>query len=93
MPAKLVLDCDRGAGIINQESLPMVIISQKAGKHDFIGPLDRNQRKTYEVLTTFMQNKPNFLKDQMNVNPYNTTYYENIYNWTLGENKPNSNPM
>ena len=29
----------------------------------------------------------------MNVTPYNTTYYENISNWTLGENKPNSNPI
>jgi len=29
----------------------------------------------------------------MNVNPYNTTDYENIANWTLGENKPNSNPI
>ena len=29
----------------------------------------------------------------MNVNPYNTTEYENISNWTLGENKPNSNPI
>jgi len=40
-----------------------------------------------------MQNKPNFLDAQMNVSPYNTTYYENISNWTLGENKPNSNPI
>jgi len=40
-----------------------------------------------------MQNKPNFRKSQMNVNPYNTTAYENISNWTLGENKPNSNPI
>ncbi len=39
-----------------------------------------------------MQNKPNFQKNQMNVNPYNTTDYENKSNWTLGENKPNSNP-
>jgi len=39
-----------------------------------------------------MQNKPNFQKSQMNVNPYNTTDYENKCNWTLGENKPNSNP-
>ncbi len=37
----------------------------------------------------FMQNKPNFLKSQMNVNPYNTTVYENKSNWTLGKNKPN----
>jgi len=40
-----------------------------------------------------MQNKPNFQKSQMNVNPYITTDYENISNWTLGENKPNSNPI
>jgi len=40
----------------------------------------------------FMQNKPNFQKSQMNVNPYNTTDYENKSNWTLGQNKPNSNP-
>ena len=37
----------------------------------------------------FMQNKPNFQKSQMNVNPYNTTVYENNSNWTLGKNKPN----
>jgi len=29
----------------------------------------------------------------MNVNIYNTTDYENIANRTLGENKPNSNPI
>jgi hypothetical protein len=29
----------------------------------------------------------------MNVNPYNTTDYENKYNWTLGESKPNSKPI
>ncbi len=40
-----------------------------------------------------MQNKPNFQKSQMNVNPYNTEVYERKRNWTLGENKPNSNPI
>ncbi len=40
-----------------------------------------------------MQNKPNFRKSQMNVNPYNTMNYENKSNWTLGQNKPNSNPI
>jgi len=30
---------------------------------------------------------------QMNVNPYNTSDYENKSNWTLGQNKPNSNPI
>jgi len=29
----------------------------------------------------------------MNVKSYNTTDYENKSNWTLGENKPNSNPI
>jgi len=28
----------------------------------------------------------------MNVNIFNTTYYENKHNWTIGQNKPNSNP-
>ncbi len=41
----------------------------------------------------YMQNKPNFQKSQMNVNPYNTTDYERKRDWTLGENKPNSNPI
>ena len=41
----------------------------------------------------FMQNEPNFRKSQMNVNPYNTTAYENKSNWTLGENEPNTNPI
>ncbi len=40
-----------------------------------------------------MQNKPNFQKSQMNVKLYNTTDYERNCNWTLGENKPNSNPI
>ncbi len=39
-----------------------------------------------------MQNKPNFQKSQMNVYPYKTTDYERKRNWTLSENKPNSNP-
>ena len=40
-----------------------------------------------------MQNKPNFRKSQMNVNIYNTKNYENKSNWTIGQNKPNSNPI
>ena len=34
-----------------------------------------------------------FPKSQMNVTPYNTKDYGNKSNWTLGENKPNSNPI
>ncbi len=40
-----------------------------------------------------MQNKPNLRKSQMNANLYNTKDYENISNWTIGESKPNSNPI
>jgi len=40
-----------------------------------------------------MQNKPNLLDAQMNVSSILTTDYENKSNWTLGENKPNSNPI
>ncbi len=29
----------------------------------------------------------------MNVSPYNTRKYENKSNWTIGESKPNSNPI
>ncbi len=29
----------------------------------------------------------------MNINTYNTTNYKNISNWTIGQNKPNSNPI
>jgi hypothetical protein len=35
-----------------------------------------------------MQNKANLLDTQMNVSAVNTREYENISNWTLGENKP-----
>ena len=41
----------------------------------------------------FMQNKPNLLNTQMNVTSLITVDYENIANWTLGENKPNSKPI
>ncbi|GAI24818.1 unnamed protein product, partial [marine sediment metagenome] len=34
-----------------------------------------------------------FQKSQMNANLYNTTDYEGKRDWTLGENKPNSNPI
>ncbi len=40
-----------------------------------------------------MQNKPNFRKSQMNVNPYNTTDYESKWQQRVRKNKPNSNPI
>jgi len=36
-----------------------------------------------------MQNKPNLLDAQMNVNTIITKDYKNKSNWKLGENKPN----
>jgi len=36
----------------------------------------------------FMQNKPNFRKPKMNLSLLATMDYENISDWTLGENKP-----
>ena len=40
-----------------------------------------------------MQNKPNFRKAKMSANAFSQMDYENIANWTLGQNKPNSNPI
>ena len=41
----------------------------------------------------FMQNKPNLLDALMNVTSFYTVEYENKHDWTLGQNKPNSNPI
>ena len=41
----------------------------------------------------FMQNKPNFQESQMNANVFITKDYENKSDWTIGQNKPNSNPI
>ena len=43
------------------------------------------------IYNLFMQNKPNLLNAQMNVSKVLTKDYENISNWKLGENKPNTN--
>jgi len=40
-----------------------------------------------------MQNKPNLLDAQMNLSIFSQMAYENNSNWTLGQNKPNSNPI
>jgi len=40
-----------------------------------------------------MQNKPNLLDTQMNLKSFHTVDYENIVNWKLGKNKPNTNPI
>jgi hypothetical protein len=41
----------------------------------------------------FCSNKPNFRKSQMNVSKVITTDYDNMDTWSIGKNKPNSNPI
>ncbi len=40
-----------------------------------------------------MQNKPNFPDTQMNVSIFSQMDYENKSDWTIGQSKPNSNPI
>ncbi len=40
-----------------------------------------------------MQNKPNLVRRRRIANSVYTTDYERKRNWTLSENKPNSNPI
>ncbi len=40
----------------------------------------------------FMQNKANFLKVKLNVNKVLTKVYDQMDTWSIGKNKPNSNP-
>ncbi len=56
-----------------------------------LGPLHLS-RSLYKS-ATFMQNKPDFQKSQMNVSIFSKKDYENNSNWTFGKNKPNSNPI
>ncbi len=49
--------------------------------------------RTLYKSTLFMQNKPNVKDAQINVNSLVTIEYENISDWTLGQNKPNSKPI
>jgi len=75
----------------------MVIISQKVDKHDFIGPSGGNQRKNLRSFDYFLCKTNPILSAvgglQMYVSNFLKMTYENKSNWTLGENKPNSNPI
>ncbi len=44
-------------------------------------------------INPFYAKQTQFPKKSNDVNPYNTTDYERKRNWTLSENKPNSNPI
>ena len=45
------------------------------------------------IYNLFMQNEANFRKSQVNVRPLVIMNYEEKSDWTLSENKPNSNPI
>ncbi|MGB2809691.1 MAG: hypothetical protein WBC22_18255 [Sedimentisphaerales bacterium] len=44
-------------------------------------------------ISPFCSNKPNFRKSQMNVNNVLTTDYDKKDTWSIGKNKPNTNPI
>ena len=73
----------------NKEVFLMAIESPRPPKP----PIQPNAIRCTLYAVLNMQNKPNFRKSQMNANLYNTTDYERKRDWTLGENKPNSNPI
>ena len=52
-----------------------------------------NEPQTMNHEPLIMQNKPNFRKAQMSANAFSQMDYENISDWTLSQNKPNSNPI
>ena len=51
------------------------------------------QLNTSDERSIFMQNKPNFPDDQMNVTSCYTVDYEDMSNCKRGQNKPNSKPI
>jgi len=75
----------------------MAIVLQNAGKQGFFVISARNQRKNLRSFNYFLCKTNPILSAvgglQMNVNTLVTMDYENISDWTLGENKPNSNPI
>ncbi len=56
-----------------------------------LGPLHLS--RTLYKSATFYAKQTQFPKSQMNVSIFSKMAYENKSNWTLGENKPNSNPI
>ncbi len=84
--------------MLTDNSLSNMMIQSKSNNHLSIinnhfafAPLHLS--RTLYKSTLFMQNKPNFQKSQMNVNPYNTTDYENKWQRRVRKNKPNTNPI
>jgi hypothetical protein len=47
----------------------------------------------FDKSTLFMQNKPNFENDKMNINALLTMRYANLNTWRGCKNKPNSKPI
>ncbi len=84
--------------MLTDNSLPNMMIQSKTNNHLSIinnhlafAPLHLS--RTLYKSATFYAKQTQFPKSQMNLNFYSTKAYENKCNWTLGENKPNSNPI
>jgi len=74
----------------------MAITSQKQSNTTLVAHHAQISKTTKYFVRNYqriMQNKPNFRRPKMNVSFFYTKDYENKSNWTLGQNKPNSNPI
>jgi hypothetical protein len=69
-----------------------IIISQYSIVNNHLAFAPLHLSRTLYKSPLFMQNKPNFLDAQMNVNIYYTKVYKNETAYRRGQNKPNSNP-
>jgi len=73
------------------------IVSNFVLRISYFSYRDTNFPSTFVVsalqIAHFMQNKPNFQKDQMNVSRVSTKDYEDETLGQRGKNKPNSNPI
>jgi hypothetical protein len=52
----------------------------------------RLRKITYEKITLFLQNEPNFQKSQINASSYITREYEQMDTWSIRKNEPKTNP-
>ena len=53
----------------------------------------RLRKITYEKIKLFLQNEPNFRKSQMNLTALLTREYVQMDTWSIGKNKPKTNPI
>ena len=75
-------------------SAPLHLCTDRTNAQETDSPENETLRKnTYEFISLFMQNKPNFGIDKMNISLDMTSNYENFSRWNRPKNKANSNPI